>query len=210
MVNDRFIRNAAAACVVGGLIATVGAIVTATVPASVPATQLSYPYTPTVFRMTELTWTLAHLLMFIGTIGLARSGAIGAAGGGRVGLRIALVGMALIVPAELAFAFVPTVDADSATAAVLETAIGMATLLAGIGFTIAGVAVLKAGVWTGWERFAPLLCGAFVLVVLIPVITVLPDLFLWPIAGWSACFIALGAAIHNQDVRRPQQLAGHL
>jgi hypothetical protein len=70
--------------------------------------------------------------------------------------------MALIVPPELAIAFFPTQARDSATVAVLETAIGMATLLAGIGLTITGRAVLKAGRWFGWQRYVPLLCGVFV------------------------------------------------
>lgn len=157
--------------------------------------------------MTELVWTAAHLLMFVGTVGFARSGAAGTSRGGRVGLGVALVGMALIVPAELAIASFPTQARDSATVAVLETAIGVATLLAGIGLTITGRAVLKAGRRFGWQPYVPLLCGVFVLVVLVPVISAFSDLFLWPIAAWSACFVLLGLALRGQKARRAEPLA---
>jgi hypothetical protein len=83
----------------------------------------------------------------------------------------------------------------------------MATLLAGIGLTITGRAVLKAGRWFGRQRHIPLLCGVFVLAVLIPVINAIPDLFLWPIAAWSACFVLLGLALRGQEAQRAEPLA---
>lgn len=195
-----FVRRAGLWCMVGGAVAAVGAVVTATVPASVPASELSYPYAPTVFRVTEVIWTVSHALMFVGTLGLARSGAVGTSRAGRVGVRIALVGMALIAVIELAFVFVATEAADATPAVVLDSAIGMATVLAALGFVLAGVATLRADVWQGWQRLVPLLCGLFVLVVFIPVLVIEPDLFLWPVAGWSACFVLLGMALHQHTV----------
>jgi hypothetical protein len=47
----------------------------------------------------------------------------------------------------------------------------------------------------------------FVLAVLIPVINGFPDLFLWPIAAWSACFVLLGLALRGQEARRAEPLA---
>ncbi len=78
MHDTRFIRLAGLWCIVGGVIAASGAVITALVSSAVPLTDLSAPYTPAVFRLTEVIWTIAHLFMFIGTLGFARSGAIGA------------------------------------------------------------------------------------------------------------------------------------
>ncbi len=136
--------------------------------------------------------------MLIGTIGFARSGAIGASRLGRIGLWIALIGMVLIVPSELGFAFFATATMDSLPGIFLSSAIGMATMVAALGFLLAGIAVLRAGRWQGWRRFIPLLCGLFVFVVFLPTLIVQPDLFLWPVAGWSACFVPLGLILYQQ------------
>lgn len=194
----RFVRRAGLWCIVGGAIAAVGATVTATIPSSVPASDLSYPYSPTVFRVTEVIWTVSHVLTFVGTLGLARSGAVGTSRAGQIGVRIALVGMALIAVIELAFAFFATETVEATPAVVLDSAIGMATILAAVGFVIAGSATLRTRRWHGWRRFTPLLCGLFVLVAFLPVIAIQPDLFLWPVAGWSACFVLLGLALYRQ------------
>lgn len=194
----QFVRRAGLWCILGGVIAAVGATVTATISSSVPATELSYPYTPAVFRITEVIWTASHVMMFVGTLGLARSGATGDSNAGRVGVRIALVGMALIALVELGFAFFATEPEDATPAVVLDSAIGMATVLAAFGFVLVGVATIRTDRWRGWYRFTPLLCGVYVFVVFIPILVIQPDLFLWPVAGWSACFVLLGLALYQQ------------
>ena len=202
MEDIRFIRTAGQWCIAGGLIATCGAIITATIPSALPTTNISSPYTPGVSRVTEVIWTIAHLFMLIGTIGFARSGAVGSSRLGSIGNWIAIVGMALIVPCELGYAFFATAVDDSSEVMFLDSAMGLATMVAALGFLLAGSAMLRAGRWQGWQRFIPLLCGAFVVVVLMPIIFTLPDLFLWPVAGWSACFVPLGIALYQQ---RPAQ-----
>jgi hypothetical protein len=197
MQNSNFVRSAGLWCIVGGAIAATGAIA-GTIPSSVPVTNLSYPYTPAVYPITEVIWSVSHLLMFIGTLGLFRSGVVGESRLGRVGLWIALVGMALIVPSELGFAFFPTATMDSMPVMILSTAIGLATMVASLGFILAGIATLRERRWQGWQRFTPLLCGLFAFVVLIPVLVIRPELLVWPIAGWSACFIPLGLALYRQ------------
>ena len=198
MPTSSFVRNAGILCIAGALIATVGATATATINTSVPAADLSYPYTPAVFRVTEVIWTVAHMLMFVGTLGLARSGLADTSGLAWTGLRIALVGMALIVPFELGFAFFATAADESTPSAVLGTGIGLSTMVAALGFTLAGIAALRAGLWRGWGRFTPLLCGLFIFFVFLPIQIIRPAAFLWPVAGWSACFVLLGLALYQQ------------
>ena len=198
MPTSSFVRNAGILCIAGALIATVGATATATINTSVPAADLSYPYTPAVFRVTEVIWTVAHMLMFVGTLGLARSGLADTSRLAWTGLRIALVGMALIVPFELGFAFFATAADESTPSTVLGTGIGLSTMVAALGFTLAGIAALRAGLWRGWGRFTPLLCGLFIFFVFLPIQIIRPAAFLWPVAGWSACFVLLGLALYQQ------------
>ena len=195
-------------CTVGALVATVGAAVTATISSSVPADQLSHPYSPDVFRITEIAWTVSHVLMWLGTLGLARTGVAGTSRVGRVGIRVALVGMGLIVPAEIGFAFFAESSIESGPVVALDTLIGVATLLAAIGFTVAGVAVLRGRAWEGWQRFTPLLCGLTVFFVFLPILVVSPDDFLWGVAAWSACFIPLGFAVAQHDLVRQHHARG--
>jgi hypothetical protein len=108
---------------------------------------------------------------------------------------VMLAGMVALIPAELAFAFVPTAAEDSGTAVVLGTVIGLAATAAGIGFTLTGIATVRAHRWAGPGRWTPLLCGLVVLLVLLPVQAVRPSIFLWPIAGWNGCLLLLGVAL---------------
>ena len=202
MPTSSFVRNAGILCIAGALIAAVGATATATINTSVPAADLSYPYTPAVFRVTEVIWTVAHVLMFVGTLGLARSGLAGTSRLAWTGLRIALVGMALIVPFELGFEFLDTAADESTPSTVLGTGIGWSTMVAALGFTLAGIAALRAGLWRGWGRFTPLLCGLFIFFVFLPIQIIWPAAFLWPVAGWSACFVLLGLALYQQHTVR--------
>jgi hypothetical protein len=195
MDNANFTRTAGVWCAVGATIATAGGIVTGLIPTSVPTTDMSYPYSPTVYGITQILWASCQLLMFLGTLGLARSGAVGSSRLGQVGLWIALVGMAAIVPGVAGFAFIASQTADSSAATALSAFVGLASNLAGLGFVLAGIAVLRARQWQGWHRFAPLLCGLYVFVVLTPVLAAFPGLFFWGLAGWNACFILLGLAL---------------
>lgn len=198
MDSARFIRAAGLSCIVGGLVTAIGAVVTATITSSVPATDLSSPYTPGTFRVTQVIWAIGHALMFLGTLGLARSDAAGTSRLGRVGLGVALTGMALIVPCQLGFAFAATETAESTPGLILSSAIGLATMVAALGFLLAGGAMLRAGRWQGWRRFSPLLCGLVPFVALLPTLVFAPDYFLWPLAAWSACFVLLGLALYQQ------------
>lgn len=93
---------------------------------------------------------------------------------------------------------------------------GIAPLLTALGLVLAGVAVLRAGRWTSWHRFTPLLLGIYVVVILTPVLIIsggppaVPAL--WAIAGWDACWMLIGISVlagqprphlppHRADVR---------
>ena len=192
-----FAQRAGLAGIVGGLVSAAAAVATAVWPTDVPATLLRHPFSVEAFRATLLLATAANVLMLIAVLGLVRSGIVGRGRLGIVGNRLAVMGMALIVPAQLGFVFIANSLDDSTESNSLGAAIGLATTLAAVGLILQGIAVLRDGAWTGWGRWTPLLAGAFVPLVLIPVQAVWPEGFLWPIAGWSACFVALGAALRR-------------
>lgn len=85
--------------------------------------------------------------------GVAALAATQAAGSGwlpRVGLPIAGLGWALTAVAEL------TVWVNYPLA---KSVFAVADPLIGLGMILTGIAVLRAGHWHGWRRFAPLACG---------------------------------------------------
>jgi hypothetical protein len=67
----------------------------------------------------------------------------------------------------------------------------------GIGMVLAGVAVLRAGRWSGWRRFVPLALGAYMFVVFLPVViaTGSDAGFFAAVTGLDLLSAALGLAV---------------
>jgi hypothetical protein len=74
--------------------------------------------------------------------------------------------------------------ADGPGVGYIVAAYGVASIAVGAGLTLAGVAVARAGRWTGWRRWTPLACGAGVFVVVMPGVA----------AGFLAGRLALAAS----------------
>jgi hypothetical protein len=157
------------------------------------ATAMSYPYPPGVFRITEALVIATHLLTAFGPLALIRSGLLGDGRLARAGSAVAVLGMVLIVPSELGFALFPNAETQSTTGIVLGAAMGLSVLIAGLGFVLAGVAVLRARRWHGYGRWTTLLVGAaavhligagLLTVTTVFGLTVRADLFGRPIPDW--------------------------
>jgi len=204
MDSERFIRTSGILCLIGGSIVATGAAVGGLFPAAVPTTTTSYPYTPEVFRFTQVVWAACHVLVFLGTLGLVRSDAARASGLGRVGGWLALVAMALIPPLELAFVPFATGTVASGPGMVLSSTLGLTATVAGLGFVLAGIAVLRARRWEGWHRFSPLLCGLIVFVLITPVTMIRPDLVIWTLAIWNLSLALLGLALAQEHPGMPR------
>jgi hypothetical protein len=94
----------------------------------------------------------------------------------------------------------------------MDMAYGVASILIGVGLTLAGLAVVRAGEWTGWRRFVPLICGVAVFII------VIPGVFGPFLAGrlvlavWMLMFAALGWALYTQarisEIERAPATAG--
>jgi hypothetical protein len=101
---------------------------------------------------------IAFTLILTGLGGFAASGA--ARGWlARIGLVLAFAGLGLyLLAAAWGFA-----DRDAG-----ETLHPISVPLTGVGMLLTGIATLRTGQWTGWVRFAPLLCGIVPFVVELP------------------------------------------
>ena len=130
--------------------------------------------------------TAVAALLLVGAVAaLNRSGATGNGRAARIGLAATAVGWVTIAAALV----VSQLRGEDATALYI-----VATLLHFTGMVTAGVAVVRAGVWTGWRRWTPLLCGVYA--------GAASPLFALPgtpgylaVAGWGACWLLLGAAL---------------
>lgn len=133
---------------------------------------------------------LLHAAVLVGILGLARSGAVGEARWGRLGIAGAVVGFALLALAELTYPVFPGLADPMFT---------IAPLLAGVGMVLAGAAVVRAGRWASWHRYMPLAAGVYVFAVLTPALVISggppAPLGLWAIAGWEAGWALFGLAL---------------
>lgn len=135
-----------------------------------------------------------HVLLMVGVIGLARSGAAGTSRLGRMGVWLTLAGLAVLTAAE----FVAMTDPDIA-----GPFYGLATITMCAGLVMAGVAALRAGIWTGWQRYTVLACGVYIALVLGPAFALPGYGPNFAIGIWGICWLLIGVAMRNVDASDP-------
>lgn len=132
----------------------------------VPDDRLNFPFSGSLATATSLTWGLAQVLFLVTLLAFARSGAAGASRAGRVGSSLTVAGGVLYVLAHAtSVSFRDALMTDAAGISVI-TLFTLASLLTAAGFILAGVAILRAGRWTGWRRWAPLVLGIWMVCML--------------------------------------------
>lgn len=147
-----------------------------------------------MFVIMQLIALLANALVFVGVIGLARSGAAGVGWLAKIGLGLALFASALFLPLELYIIF------DLEVGGML---LGLSALLQGLGLLLTGIAMAKVKHWQGWHRWTPLLCGLYTFLILIPALALSPEGYnAWALIGWQIPFALLGLALYQQGAKR--------
>ena len=144
---------------------------------------------------------ISHLLLLVGIVGLARSGV---AGRGRIagaGITLTLLGLVVLTVAE----FTATVNMDTAV-----LFYGSATLALALGLVLTGVAVVRAGRWTGWQRFTPLVCGLFIPLVVIPAFALPGYASHYAIGTWGVCWLLLGLSLRGPVTVREESIMSPL
>jgi len=197
------VRASGLACIAGALITAVGGAVSQVVRASTSVSPevWSFPWTSETFVAISLLWSVSHVLVLIGLLGLGRSGVAGPSRMAKVGVGIALTGTLLLLAGELAGLPVRDADFDSSGVALVGALFGFGTLLSAIGLLAAGRATLKARLWGGWRRFVPLLAGVWAVVLIaLPATAVISA----GVGVFGLCFLALGVALYTQPSPRAQ------
>jgi hypothetical protein len=162
-------KRAGMATIAGALLAIAANAVVLSAGPAVPDHWVSYPLSTHAFQLGQVFFALTQLLMAVGVIALVRSQAVRPGSAGRVFGWLAIVGMSLTVPGELALIPVAGSDVDSASASAASTVFGVAVLLTDIGLIGFGVLMLRQRRWPASWRALPLTLGLFQLLIVTPV-----------------------------------------
>ncbi len=188
-------RQAGLVCTAAGLLGAASGIYLAVAPADVPAERYSYPLDVAGFTAIQIWFVVQHLGLIAGLLGLMATGAAGTGRTGRWGMALALAGMVLLTAMELLSLAAAESSAPSTRIDLLGAGYGVASTLAGVGLVMAGVAVLRAGIWQGWARWIPLALGVYVFVPMFPALAGPFVAARLAITGWMLLFALLGVAL---------------
>jgi hypothetical protein len=191
------VRRLGRICVWAGLLGALSGVVLAVWPAGVPDDRYSYPFGAAAFVVAQLWFAVQHLGLLAGILGLGRCGA---AGTGTFGVRLAAAGMAALALVELAaISAARSLYPDGLRTQLLDLGYGLATVAIGVGLVAAGVAVLRARVWSGRHRFVPLALGVWVFVPMLPALLAPFVAARLAITGWMLLFALLGVALVREE-----------
>lgn len=179
-------------CLIAGLLGAASGVYLAVAPAQVDAQMFSYPLAPAGFALIQVWFFVQHLGLILGLLGIGRAGALGTSRTGRISLRAAVAGMALLALTELAAIAGWGMALTDGYIAVLNVAYGVSTLLIGIGLVVAGIAVIRAHRWMGAKRYVPLLLGVWVFVPMTPALAGPFVAARLAITSWMLLFAWLG------------------
>lgn len=154
--------------IIAGAVQGDGAIITAAYRNASPISdeQLSYPWADATAVTTSLIWGLTQVLIVVGLVAFARSGAAPTTAG-RVGARLAAAGAALYVAAHALTLVAYDAALDDPISVAVLSCFGVGTVLTAVGLILAGTSTLRSGAWSGWRRYAPLVLGIW-MVAMVP------------------------------------------
>lgn len=188
-------------CLSAGFLGAVSGIFLAVVPPAVDSDRYSYPLTATAFALIQGWFFVQHLGLIAGLEGLRRAGAVGAH---RLGILAANGGMAMLAMIELLAISAATSTYSGPRTDLLGAGYGIASTVIGIGLIVAGLAVPRVQVWTGWRRWLLLIMGVYVFVPMFPAMFGGFVAARLAITGWMLLFVLLGWVM----VRDTQEASG--
>lgn len=146
------------------------------------------PLDGTAFAVSQAIWFLVQILLLVGVLGLAFSGA--ASGWfGAVALGVALLGRVGFVVAEV----------HSLAVGEESILLPIGAMVTAVGMTLVGISVLRARRWGGWRRYMPLLAGVYPFVAMFPFIFVSNEPNMLSISIWGIPWLALGYALYSEN-----------
>ncbi len=197
------VRRAGAWCLGGGLLGVAEGFVTLAWPPQVTEERFSYPFDEFWFVIAELAYAFQHVLLVAGGVALLWLPTVRASRAARIATRVAVAGLILLVVAELSALALYDAAMDSTLTTVITSFFTLPTLLIGVGFTAAGVALLRQGAARGagarWFPAAVLAPGVYTFVVLVPTVNAPDPIGRLGIGGWMLLFAFLGYALTQLD-----------
>lgn len=185
--------------VIAGAVQGDGALITAAYRNASPISdeQLSYPWEGATAITTSLIWGITQVLIVVGLMAFARSGAASTTAG-RVGGRLAVAGALLYVMAHALSLVAYDAPLDDPLSVAVLSCFGVGTLLTAVGLIIAGMATLRSGAWSGWRRYAPLVLGAWMVAMMplqfTPALPLAVGIYALAVMGLGVALIVEGLA----------------
>jgi hypothetical protein len=161
-------------------------------PAAVDDSRFSYPFTATGFTIAQVVFTGQHLGLAVVLAAIWTSGAAGRSGLGRIGVGGGVLTMLGLAALELVAISARNSPYPSPKTDTIEAWYGVVSTAIGVFLIVAGIAVVRAKVWAGWQRYLPLALGIYVFVPLTPGIFGPFVVARLVITGWMALFAVLG------------------
>jgi hypothetical protein len=183
---------------VAGVLGAASAIFLAYIPSELPEERFSYPLDTGGFTAIQVFFFVHHLALAGGLWAVWRSGAAGHGRHATIGGAGSVVTMGLLAVQELVAISAASASYPSTLADTVGGVYGGVSLLNGVVLILFGVAVLRAGRWTGWSRWLPLILGVYVIVPLTPAIFGPFVLARLTIGLWMLLFAALGWALRRE------------
>jgi hypothetical protein len=178
-----------------GLLGAASGLLLALRPPAVSADQWSYPQGEVEFALTQTWFAVQHLGLALGIWALweltgrrSRFGYYAALGGM---LALAIIELVAIIPASEAL--------EAPMVVALGVAYGIVAFVIGVGIVAMGVAVIRSGALSGWDRWVPLSLGLWVFFPMMPAIATSFLGARLSIAGWMLLFAALGWVILRRE-----------
>jgi hypothetical protein len=161
----------------------------------VPTDQFSYPFKPAGFAVIQTLFFVQHFPLAVLLALLWTSGVAGRSSLARIGVVGSVVAMLGLAVTELIA--IPSAEETYPSSGTLHLDVLYGATSIGIGLfaVLAGIAILRAEVWTGWERWLPVALGVYVFVVMTPGIMLGFEAARLVIGGWMLLFAALGWAL---------------
>jgi hypothetical protein len=187
------VRIGGMAGLAAGIVGAAIAITVEFVEPVVPPTETSYPLSSTAFVWVELLLTLVHIGILAAVVALSVSRVAGRSRAARIGLALALIGFTIHVLPEFGFVFAATTDTTAPLPGALGAIFGVSTLIAAVGMILAGLGVVREGVWEGWRRYAPLAMGIGTALILL--LSLVDGARNWTLALWCLLSALLGLGL---------------
>lgn len=196
-----WVRSAGAVSLAAGILGAISGIFLAVYPGQVSEDMFSFPLTPGGFTVIQIWFFVQHLGLVAGIAALARAEIMAQGWSARLGAGLALSGMALLAVTELIAITARNSTYPGDGTGLLDALYGVSSLAVGVGLILAGIAIRRAGRWTGWRGLVVLVAGIFVFVPMTPALMGPFVLARLAITVWMLLFAALGYALWKADQR---------